>query len=128
VNPRRRLAPFLLLGLLTVGAGLGVGLGLSEGAVRHGATAAPLVVIIRESHSCTDTGTGAECAVWTCEERATRAAEKARPMGATAENTALKAVLSKCDHGRALAPLSQKAGNSGSFQHFFENPAVSRKR
>jgi hypothetical protein len=32
VRPRRRLGPFLLLGILTLGAGLGVGLGLSEGA------------------------------------------------------------------------------------------------
>jgi len=39
VIPRRRLAPFLLLGLLTVGAGLGVGLGLSKGPVTYTATA-----------------------------------------------------------------------------------------
>jgi hypothetical protein len=34
----RRLAPYLLLGLLTLGAGLGVGLGLSEGPVTYTAT------------------------------------------------------------------------------------------
>jgi hypothetical protein len=37
VRPRRRLAPFLLLGILTLGAGLGVGLGLSEGPVTYSA-------------------------------------------------------------------------------------------
>jgi hypothetical protein len=37
VRPRRRLAPFLLLGILTLGAGLGVGLGLSEGPVTYNA-------------------------------------------------------------------------------------------
>jgi hypothetical protein len=37
VNPRRRLAPFLLLGVLTLGACLGLGLGLSEGPVTYSA-------------------------------------------------------------------------------------------
>jgi hypothetical protein len=37
VRPRRRLGPFLLLGILTLGAGLGVGLGLSEGPVTYSA-------------------------------------------------------------------------------------------
>lgn len=37
MRPRRRHAPFLLLGILTLGAGLAVGLGLSEGPVTYSA-------------------------------------------------------------------------------------------
>jgi hypothetical protein len=37
VRTRRRLAPSLLLGVLTLGAGLGVGLGLSEGPATYNA-------------------------------------------------------------------------------------------
>jgi hypothetical protein len=38
VNPRRGFVPYLLLGILTLGAGLGVGLGLSEGPVTYSAS------------------------------------------------------------------------------------------
>ena len=37
----RHLMPYLLLGILTLGTGLGVGLGLSEGPLTHTATMAP---------------------------------------------------------------------------------------
>jgi hypothetical protein len=38
VNLRRSFVPYVLLGLLTLGAGLGVGLGLSEGPVTYTAS------------------------------------------------------------------------------------------
>jgi hypothetical protein len=49
MNPSRRLVPHVLLGILTLGTGLAIGLGLSEGPVTHSASAAaPPVVIVRE--------------------------------------------------------------------------------
>ena len=38
MNPHRSFVPYVLLGLLTLGAGLGVGLGLSEGPVTYTAS------------------------------------------------------------------------------------------
>jgi hypothetical protein len=38
VNPRRLFVPYLLLGILTLGTGLAIGLGLSEGPVTYSAT------------------------------------------------------------------------------------------
>ena len=43
MRPRRRFAPYLLLGILTLGAGLGVGLALSEGTVTYSAQTQALV-------------------------------------------------------------------------------------
>ena len=49
VHPRRRFVPYVLLGVLTLGTGLAIGLGLSEGPVTHTADGAtPPVVIVRE--------------------------------------------------------------------------------
>lgn len=39
MNPRRRLIPYVLLGILTLGTGLAVGLGLAEGALTYNAAA-----------------------------------------------------------------------------------------
>jgi hypothetical protein len=40
MNPHRRLIPYVLLGILTLGTGLAVGLGLSQGTVTYTATSA----------------------------------------------------------------------------------------
>jgi hypothetical protein len=40
MSPRRRLIPYVLLGILTLGTGLAIGLGLSEGTLTYTATSA----------------------------------------------------------------------------------------
>jgi len=49
VNPSRRFVPYVLLGILTLGTGLAIGLGLSEGPITHTASAAgPPILVLRE--------------------------------------------------------------------------------
>jgi hypothetical protein len=55
----RRLTPYLLLGTLTLGAGLGAGLSLSEGPVTYDASAAASPVVTLQEGPCTiSTGRG----------------------------------------------------------------------
>jgi hypothetical protein len=60
VNLRARLVPYLLLGLITLGAGLGVGLGLSEAPVMHPVRITG-EVITGSSTSCVATASSTIC-------------------------------------------------------------------
>jgi hypothetical protein len=48
------LTPYLLLGTLTLGAGLGAGLGLSQGPITHDAGAAASAVVTITEGPCTE--------------------------------------------------------------------------
>jgi len=98
VNPRRRLAPYVLLGLLTLGAGLGVGLGLSQGPVTYTATAprivylrAPLCTVSGGGFYCKGTGGGSPCV-----GKIVRTLANASEMSAAAEARRLKSLVSRC--------------------------------
>jgi hypothetical protein len=114
VKPSRRLAPYLLLGTLTLGAGLGAGLGLSQGPMTHDATISAVTVIVTtKAARCTVstgsdgsvlcTGGGSETptaaggkALIACLTRIGRAVAKANPTNAVAIEKAVRSVMSTC--------------------------------
>jgi hypothetical protein len=121
VRLSRRLIPYLLLGTLTLGAGLGAGLALAQGPVTRdpGAAASP-VVTVQEGPCTVSTGRGearVSCAsssgsayssslslqfdhlpgpAEACITKALRAVATAKPTSGTGLRDVVRAVLSTC--------------------------------
>jgi hypothetical protein len=121
VHPSRRLTPYLLLGALTLGAGLGAGLGLSEGPVTHDATAPTSSTVTTYRGNCAvSTGgnaVGIKCTGGSssyssylsihflgtgsaCVSNAMKALAKAKPTTASATVKVLRTAVSDCRHQR----------------------------
>jgi hypothetical protein len=130
VKPRRRLIPYVLLGVITLGTGLAVGLGLSEGPLTYSASPAPSHWTCKSSENqgvrtfnCVTAGE--RVSVWNyrvtgkgvtaCLTKSLKFVPPPRSSESAFEK-AVQAAESKC----GFPPLQ------GVFKHFFENPPPHR--
>jgi hypothetical protein len=127
--------PFVLLGVLTLGTGLAVGLGLSEGRETHTASSAPAewtctTSVKHRVETVNCLRAGEQVSVWSSD---------AVPKGTSACLTKALEVVppprsSEAAFEKALQTAESTCGFSaipqgaGTFKHFFENPSTIPKR